>query len=196
VPCPLLVFHLELSFCIVSPVCPFLSHPFSLFHVWLSSLYASLPTRAAPGLPARTRTRATPHHARAHALVTLPSGRLPPFTPWARLTLLPRAFTSAHPQSSITSPPQVTPPRQPHQHRSPQPSRDALPTRHDSLCRPQAVAAHHEPTITARSQPAHSGQVSLSSHRRRVAGSTLDPTAALHHWRHTPLAATASPLRQ
>jgi hypothetical protein len=157
-------------------------------------------TRAAPGLPARTRTRANPHHARAHALVTLPSG---PATALYTMGPAHAPATGSHlGPPSITSPPQVTPPRRPHPHRSPQPSRDALPTRHDSLRHPQAVAAHHEPTMTARSQPARSGSgLALLAPASRAAHTGPDrrtPPPAPHASRCHRLAtppATAAGLR-
>ena len=184
---------------LVSPVCSLLSHPFSLkFGYLLSTLLCR--TRAAPGIPARTRTRANPHHARAHALVTLPSG---PATALYTMGPAHAPATGSHlGPPSITSPPQVTPPRRPHPHRSPQPSRDALPTRHDSLRHPQAVAAHHEPTMTARSQPARSGSgLALLAPASRAAHTGPDrrtPPPAPHASRCHRLAtppATAAGLR-
>ena len=141
------------------------------------------------------------HHARAHALVTLPSGPATAFTPWALLTLMPRALTSAHLQSSITSPPHFTPPRRPHPHRSPHPSRDTLPTCHDSLRHPQAVVACHEPTTTARSQPARSGSglsllapASRAPHRARPPQTPQAPHASRCHSITTPpVIATSTP---
>ena len=148
------------------------------------------------------------HHARAHALVTLSSGPAAAFTPWARLTLLPRALTSAHPQSSITSPPHFTPPRRPHPHRSPHPSRDALFARHDSL-RPPASSGRSSRTNHDSAQP-NCAQWSRSRlPRTGVAGPAPGPTAAdlsgatrlalpLHHHsscdrdKHTPRPLAAS----
>ncbi len=133
------------------------------------------------------------HHARVHVLVTLPSGPATAFTPWARLTLMPQALTSAHQQSSITSPQQITQPRRPHQHSSQQPSRDALPTRHDSLRHQQAVAARHEPTMTACSQPARSGSglalsapASRAPHRARPLHTSPAPHSSRCHSIATP----------
>ncbi len=150
----------------------------AIFSLHYSSAHGPQPaSRPAPGPVQSLITHAHTRWSRYH------QARLPPFTPWTRLTLLPRALTSAHPQSSITSPPQVTQPRRPHQHCSQQPSRDALPTRHDSLHHPQAVAAHHEPTITACSHLALSGlglvliaPASRAPHRTRPPHATTGAT--------------------
>ena len=84
---------------------------------------------------------------------------------------MPRALTSAHPQSSVTSPPQVTPPRQSHPHRSPQLSRARGRSPH-TLAPP---ASSGRPSRTNRDSAQPVGvpkrcavvQVSLFPHRRR-----------------------------
>jgi hypothetical protein len=138
------------------------------------------------------------HHARAHALVTLPSGPATAFTPWARLTLMPRALTSAHPQSSnhVPSAPHAASPA------SPAPLNGTLSSHAMTACaHPQAVAARREPTMTARSQPARSGpglalhaQASRAPHRARPPQTPQAPHALRCHRITTPpVIATSTP---
>jgi hypothetical protein len=104
---------------------------------------------------------------------------------------MPRALTSAHPQSSVTSPPQVTPPRQSHPHRSPQLSRARGRSPH-TLAPP---ASSGRPSRTNRDSaqpvgvPKRCAVVQVSLFRTGVAGPTPGPTAAHqapHASRSTP----------
>jgi hypothetical protein len=119
---PFCMSHILLSFiyvpCIALLVCSFPSHPLS-FSVWLSSSYSALLHTGRTRPPGPHPVPCIPIITRAHTRWSrYHQARLTAFTPWARLTLMPRALTSAHPQSSITSPPHLTPPRRPHPHRS------------------------------------------------------------------------------
>jgi hypothetical protein len=150
-----------------------------------------LASRPIPGPVQILITHAHMHWSRHH------QARLPHFTPWARLTLLSRALTLAHPQSSITS---LRKSR-----RLAGLTRNARRYQAKTLC-PHAMKA------CAPSKQCHGGCLSQTNHDRAqppcaqwfwpcpphtgVAGSTPDPTAARYHRCHTPLAATASLLRR
>ena len=181
--------HILLSFiyvpCIALLVCSFPSHPFS-FSVWLSSSYSALPHTG------RTRPPG-PHPVPCISIIThahtrwsrYHQARLTAFTPWARLTLMPRALTSAQPQSSnhVPSAPHAASPA------SPAPLNGTLSSHAMTACaHPQAVAARREPTMTARSQPARSGPglalhapASRAPHRARPPQTPLAPPASRCH---------------
>ena len=163
-------------------------------------LLVTLPcrTRAAPGLQARTRSRASPSsrtRTRAGHVTIRPGYRL---TPWARLTLMPRALTSAQPQGSnhVPSAPHAASPA------SPAPLKGTLSSHAMTACaHPQAVAARREPTMTARSQPARSGPglalhapASRAPHRARPPQTPQAPHALRCHRITTPpVIATSTP---